>query len=124
MQQIRFYFPLLSARQLIAGSNTAYRQEINKLRAFGLKYIKPNIVNLKFRKYPYKLSFTFYTSDETDMISLLTITSFILHLLESSVVLQSTDFRVVPQLDIHIETHKVSLFEKEGCLITFEPIKP
>ena len=122
-QEIRLYFPLLSARQLIGGANTAYRQEINKLRSFGRKYVLPNIVNLQFRNYPYKASFLYYTSDEIDIISLLTMTSFILHLLDSSVALQSTDFRVIPQLDIHLETKKISLFEREGCLITFEPLR-
>jgi uncharacterized ubiquitin-like protein YukD len=58
------------------------------------------------------------------MISLLTITSYILHLLETSVALQSTDYRVIPKLDIHLETKKISLFEREGCTITLEPIKP
>lgn len=123
MQQIRLFFPLISARQLIAGSNTAFRQESNKLRLLGQK-IKAELIRLQFRKYPYKITFLYYTSDYTDMISLLTITSYILHLLESSVALQSTDYRVVPQLDIHLETKKISLFQQEGCLITLEPIKP
>lgn len=122
MQQIRLYFPLPTARQLVAGANTAYRQEINKLHLLGQK-IKSEIIHLQFRKYPYKITFTYYTSDYTDMISLLTITSYILHLLETSVSLQSTDYRVVPQLDVHIETHKISLFEKEGCSIEFEPLR-
>lgn len=122
MQQIRLFFPLPTARQLVAGANTAYRQEINKLHLLGQK-IKSELIHLKFRNYPYKITFTYYTSDYTDMISLLTITSYILHLLETSVALQSTDYRVIPQLDVHLETKKISLFEREGCTITFEPLR-
>lgn len=123
MQQIRLYFPLLTSRQLITGVNTAYRQEINKLRIFGSKYIQPFLPRLQFRNYPYKISFTFYTSSETDIISVLTTISYILHLFETHATLQSTDYRVVSQADVHLEMKKCDLFEQEGCLITFEPLK-
>lgn len=124
MQQIRLYFPLLLSRQLITGVNTAYRQEINKLRIFGRKYIQPYLPNLKLRKYPYKLTFRFYTSDTTDMISCLTMVSYILHLFESWGALQSTDYRVLPKIDICVDIKKINLFEREGCEIIVEPLKP
>lgn len=123
MQQVRLFFPLPTCRQLLTGVNTAYRQEINKLRKFGLNYITPNLTNLRFRNYPYKITFTFYTSDHIDAISTLTITSYILHLFETSVALQSTDYRVVPQIEVKTDTQKIDLFSKEGCLITFEELK-
>lgn len=123
-QQIRLFFPLIVSRQLITGVNTAYRQEINKLRQFGLKYIQPELTRLKFRKYPYKLSFIFYSSTSTDMISILTMVVYILHLFENYATLQSTDCRVIPEIDIHTEVRKTNLFTQEGCEIIFESVKP
>ena len=123
MQQIRLYFPLLTSRQLITGVNTAYRQEINKLRHFGSKYVQPYLPKLKFRKYPYKITFTFYSSSDTDIISVLTTISYIIHLFENYATLQSSDYRIAPQIEIKTEIQKTDLFAKEGCLITLEPLK-
>ena len=123
MQQLRLYFPLLTSRQLLTGVNTAYTQEIKKLRTFGLKYIQPYLSNLQFRNYPYKITFIFYTSKETDMISALTTVSYILHLFEVHATLQSTDYRVLSKINVNLEVKKVDLFEQEGCLIIFEKIK-
>ena len=118
MQQLRLYFPLLTSRQLITGVNTAYSQEINKLRKFGLDYITPQIVNKQYKSYPFEITFTFYTSDETDAISILTTTSYILHLFENNATLQSTDYRVLPKINIQIQ--KIRKYADEGCLIIIE----
>lgn len=118
MQQLRLYFPLLTSRQLITGVNTAYSQEINKLRAFGLKYIAPHLANRQYKSYPFEISFLFYTSDETDMISVLTTASYVIHLFENYATLQSTDYRVLPKLNIQIQ--KIRKYADEGCLITIE----
>ena len=116
--QLRIYFPLLTSRQLITGVNTAYSQEINKLRKFGLKYIAPHLANIRCKSYPFEISFIFYTSDETDMISVLTTASYIIHLFENAATLQSTDYRVLPKININIE--KIKDFQNEGCLIIIE----
>ena len=87
MQELRIYFPLLTARQLVLGVNTAYSQEIKKLRNFGIKYITPYLSRLKVRKYPLKIHFVYYTADEIDMISAITMSSYILHLFEKHLVI-------------------------------------
>lgn len=118
MQQLRLYFPLLISRQLITGVNTAYSQEINKLRKFGLEYITPKIINKQYKSYPFEISFIFYTSNETDAISVLTTTSYIIHLFENYATLQSTDYRILPKINIQIQ--KIHKYEDEGCLISIE----
>ena len=118
MQQLRLYFPLLTSRQLITGVNTAYSQEINKLRKFGLDYITPHIVNKQYKSYPFEITFIFYTSDETDAISILTTTSYIIHLFENNATLQSTDYRILPKINIQIQ--KIRKYSDEGCLIQIE----
>lgn len=54
------------------------------------------------------------------MISTLTMSNYILHLFESLTTLQSTDFRVLPQL--HIAIRKVVAKDKEGCEIKIEKL--
>lgn len=120
MQQLRLFFPLLTSRQLITGVNTAYSQEINKLRKFGLNYITPYLSNRQYKSYPFEISFIFYTSQETDMISVLTTASYIIHLFENNATLQSTDYRVLPKLNIEIQ--KIQDYEKEGCKIQIESL--
>lgn len=118
MQQLRLFFPLLTSRQLITGVNTAYSQEINKLRKFGITNITPYLANRQYKNYPFQISFTFYTASETDMISAITTATYIVHLFENNATLQSTDYRVLPKMCVDIQ--KIRDFTKEGCLITIE----
>lgn len=121
--QLRIYFPLLKSRQLITGVNTAYSQEINKLRAFGIKHITPYLARMQYKAWPFIINFTFHTYDDTDMISALTTASYIVHLFENNATLQSTDARVLPKISIEIQkTHERAA---EGCTISIERyIKP
>lgn len=70
------------------------------------------------------MKFVFFTSDTTDMISVLTTITYILHIFESKGILQSTDYKVLPKVNFDVEIKKISLFEKEGCEITIEPLNP
>ena len=120
MQQLRLYFPLFQATQLVCGTNTSYAQEIRKLRQFGLSHITPHLRRTKLWKYPYKITIVYYTSTDTDTISALTITAYILHLFESNGVLQSNDLRVVPAVEVQMK--KVERFSDEGCEIQVQKI--
>lgn len=114
--QIRFYFNMFPSRQLIGGINTAYTQEIKKLRRFALSEILPKIKQYSILKRPpYKVSFLFYTTSDIDNISLMTITTYILHCLEEEL-LQSTDYRVIKQIEV--KSRKIIVKEKEGCEMT------
>lgn len=122
MQEFRLYFPSFQATQLVCGVNTSYSHEIDKLRKFGLNYVIPHFRRTTLTKYPFKITFTFFSISDQDSISTLTIASFIIHLLESNSVIQSSDYRVIPQIEI--KTEKIQGFEKEGCKITIEPLNP
>ena len=121
MQPIRLFFPLFSSNQLITGANSAYRQEINKLRRFGINYIDPYLPKIKLRNYPYKFSVIFYIyeNDDYDMISCNTIANYILNEFREFGAIQSTDYRVVSKIEIQIK--KVVSKLGEGCEICFEP---
>ena len=55
------------------------------------------------------------------MISTTTTALFMIHLLETNATIQSSDYRIIPQIEIKAE--KISGFENEGCKILIEPIK-
>ena len=116
MQQLRIYFPLFQATQLVGGVSSAYAQEIKKLRKFALSYVTPHLIRSNFKKYPYKISYVFFSSSHYDMVSALTISTFITHLLESNTVIQSTDYRVIPKIEINIK--KVRNSADEGLELT------
>ena len=120
MQPIRLFFPLFTSRQLITGANVAYRTEINKLRKFGLNLVAPYLSKIKLLKYPYKFKIVFYVYEENeiDMISCLTIANYILHLFEFNFCIQSTDCRVIPQIEIQMK--KIVSKLGEGCEFVFE----
>ena len=120
-QELRLFFPLFQARQIVGGNTTPYRQEINKLRNFGIDIFTPHLRRSKLRNYPYKIIFIFYTSSEIDMISITATALFMIHLLESNATLQSSDYRILPQIEIKAE--KISGFDNEGCKIIIESIK-
>lgn len=114
--QIRFYFNMFPSRQLIGGINTAYTQEIKKLRKFALSEVFPKLKNFPMLKRPpYKVSFVFYTTTDIDSISMMTISSYILHCLEEQI-FQSTDYRIITKIEV--KSHKIIVKEKEGCEIT------
>lgn len=115
MQQLKLIFPLFQATQLVGGVSSAYAQEIKKLRRFALAYVTPHLVRSKFRKYPYKIIYNFFTASNYDMVSALTISAFITHLLESNTVVQSADFKVISKIEINIK--KVHKPTDEGCEI-------
>lgn len=119
-QELRLFFPLFQARQIVGGNTSPYRQEINKLRSFGINTFTPHLRRSKLRKYPYKITFIFYTSSEIDMVSTTTTALFMIHLLESNATLQSSDYRILPQIEIKAE--KITDFDNEGCKIIIEPI--
>ena len=120
MQPIRLFFPLFVARQLVLGANSAYRQEINKLRRFGSDYILPQIPKQRLIKYPYKFHIIFYVyeKDDYDTISCLTIANYILSQFENHEGIQSTDYRVIPKVELEIK--KVVSKLGEGCEFCFE----
>lgn len=121
MQPIRLFFPLFTSRQLVSGANSAYRQEINKLRKFGINHVDPYLPKIKLLKYPYKFSIIFYIyeNDDYDMVSCLTIANYILNEFEEYAAIQSTDYRVVPKIEIQVK--KVVSKLGEGCEFWFEP---
>ena len=119
--QLRLFFPLFQATQLVCGVATSYAKEIHKLRQFGIKYLTPYLRRTTLKKYPFKITITFYSNSSQDGISNLTITAFILHLFESNGVLQSTDYRVIPEIDIKMK-HTPSK-NHEGCEILIEKFK-
>lgn len=104
----------------MCGTNTSYAQEIRKLRQFGLSHITPHLRRTKLWKYPYKITIVYYTSTDTDTISALTITAYILHLFESNGVLQSNDLRVVPAVEVQMK--QVERFSDEGCEIQVQKL--
>lgn len=115
MQEIRLYFPSFQATQIVCGVNTSYAKEIKKLRQWGLSFITPYIRNIKLIKYPYKLTIVFYSTSDQDAITTLTLASYIAHLLESNAVLQSTDYRVIPSIEVQMK--KIKNITDEGCSI-------
>ncbi len=115
MQQ-RFFFPLFKATQILGGA--AYNQEIKKLRNLAAFKIVPFIKSYKFLKYPFKLTFTFFVYDDCDMITAGIISSYIMRLMESHGVLQSSDARVVAE--IYIKTQQVITKDREGVEIKIE----
>lgn len=115
-QEIRLFFPLISCRQLLTGVNTAYSQEIKKLRNFGMKTILPRLAITKLRKYPYEISFIFYAKEDIDMLSVVTLANYIIHLFEIKTVLQSTDYRVLPKVSIQIQ--HIDKLDEEGCTLS------
>ena len=94
--------------------------EVKKLRKLGAWAIVPFIKSAKLRKYPYKVTITYYVFDDADLITLSIITAYILKLMESHTVIQSTDFRVIQSVDIR--TQKVISEDNEGCEISFESV--
>lgn len=120
-QKLRLYFPSFQATQIVCGVHTSYAQEIKKFRQWGLAHITPHLRRSKFTKYPYKLTVIFYSFSDQDAISTLTITAYLTHLLESNAVLQSTDYRVIPSIEVKMQ--KVNNIQDEGCEIIIEPFK-
>lgn len=118
MQEFRLYFPSFQATQLVCGVNTSYSHEIDKLRKFGLNYVIPHFRRTTLTKYPFKITFTFFSISDQDSISTLTIASFIIHLLESNSVIQSSDYRVTPQIVVNMK--KIKNSKDEGCHILIE----
>lgn len=111
--QLRFYFPLFQATQLLGGA--AYQQEIKKLHKLGLERIMPYLKNGKLREYPYDVCIVFFVYETGDFITLSVITGYILHLIEKSCVLQSTDWRVIKSLSI--KTKIVHKEKEQGCMV-------
>ena len=111
--QLRFYFPLFQATQLLGGA--AYRQEVKKLRKIGFEKIVPYIKGNRLKEYPYNVCVIFMVYDTADFITLSIISAYILHLIEKAVILQSTDWRVISSLSI--KTKKISLEKEQGCII-------
>lgn len=111
--QLRFYFPLFQATQLLGGA--AYQQEIKKLRKIGFEKIVPYIKGNRLKEYPYNVCIIFMVYDTADFITLSIISAYILHLIEKAVILQSTDWRVISSLSI--KTKKISLEKEQGCII-------
>lgn len=114
--QKRFFFPLFKSTQILGGA--AYHQEIKKLQNIASLKILPFIQFLKFRKYPFKITFTFFVFDDCDMITAGILSSYILHLMESHGVLQSCDSRVVSE--ICIKKQNIITKEREGVEIKVE----
>jgi hypothetical protein len=114
--QQRFFFPLFKSTQILGGA--AYLPEIRKLRNLAAFKIVPFIKSYKFTKYPFKLTFTFFTYDECDMITAGIISSYIMRLMESHGVLQSCDARVVAEM--YIKTQQVITKDREGVEIKIE----
>ena len=123
MQTIRLYFPSFQATQLVCGVDTSYSKEIKKLRNFGMQHVLPYLKLKKYLKYPYKITITFLSFSDQDAISTLTIAAFLLHLFESTATLQSTDYRILPSIEVKMK--KVFRKEDEGCEIIIEelPVK-
>ena len=117
--QLRLFFPLFAMIQIISDVSTAHKQEINKLRQFGIKHISPYFHGKTLKKYPYKITITFYCSADADMVSMLIHSAYILKMIGWNS-LQSVDYRVIPQFDIR--TKKVQDREHEGCEILIEKI--
>ena len=111
--QLRFYFPLFQATQLLGGA--AYHQEIKKLHKIGFERILPHIKGERLLNYPYDICIVFLVYDTADFTTLSVITGYILHLIESTLVLQSTDYRVVKS--VSIKTKKVHNEKEQGCLL-------
>ena len=118
--QLRLFFPLFAMVQIISDVSSAHKQEIIKLRQFGIKHISPNFHGKSFKKYPYKITVTFYCFADADMVSMLIHSAYILKMIGWNS-LQSVDYRVVPQFDIR--TKKVQSREMEGCEIVIEKLR-
>lgn len=118
LQQLRLYFPSFQATQLVCGVATTYSKEIKKLRKFGIEYVTPHLRRSKLLEYPFKITIIFYSISDQDAVSTLTTAAFLLHLFESNGVIQSTDYRVVPDTEIIMK--KVKKLEEEGCEIILD----
>lgn len=112
--QLRFYFPLFQATQLLGGA--AYQQEVKKLRKIGFEKIMPYIkASHRLKEYPYNVCIIFMVYDTADFITLSIISAYILHIIENALVLQSTDWRVISSLTI--KTKVVKQEKEQGCLL-------
>lgn len=113
--QIRLYFDIFNSHQLITGVHSAYAGEIRKLRQLAVREIFPKLTRYNILKnYPYKISFTFYTTSDLDILSTTTISAYIIHCLEERL-FQSSDSRVISKVEIKIR--RILVKSKEGCQI-------
>lgn len=81
-----------------------------------MKTILPRLAITKLRKYPYEISFIFYAKEDIDMLSVITLANYIIHLFEIKTVLQSTDYRVLPKVSIQIQ--HIDKLDEEGCSLS------
>lgn len=115
--QLRLFFPLWSMSTLIGEVSSAYRQEINKLRKWGIDYLLPYLANKKYKSYPFKIIVKFYVFSDIEITSLLLLSAYIVNCL-GHYTFQSADYRVIPQV---ITTSKrVKNKDSEGCEIIIE----
>lgn len=115
--QLRIFFPLFAITQIVSDMPTAHKQEIQKLKQFGSEHIYPAFHGKDYKKYPYKITITFFCFSDADMVSMLIQSAYILKIIGWSS-LQSVDYRVVSQF--HVKTKKVIKKELEGCEIIIE----
>lgn len=78
----------------------------------------PRIKPISIRKYPLKITFTFFAFDDCDMTTMSIIAAYFLHLMESHTTIQCADARVIPE--VSIKTKRVITRDNEGCEISVE----
>lgn len=84
----------------------------------GATRIVPHLKCIKLRKYPFKMTFTFFVTEDADLTTLSILSAYILNLMEKNAHIQSTDYRVIKS--VHIKTKKVLAKDKEGCELLIE----